>query len=318
MAEDTPNPTAGSPDTAELQMLHAKINAILPSLYQHCYDEVEPVSMGSAGLKYGPDGKVAWDEIWTSFCDLALAGGPPHRGTLLEPGSADACLAEPEKYQQVVEEIGRGIWLVSRLPVLPRLAPGWVGVRCPDATMAAWLVRAIVVENIFARQEQTMLLLPAGPHFQLTKEIKNIITTLAKTCHYWTCHMSADQQASAAAVMKGSDTGELISPAFPDEIRAATSQYHSVVREIENRLPQTTALKLLTGKYLGWVGVGCINVPTAVWLMRAMIVDNILVRREADVLYLPAAPRFPERDCQRMADSLARAWRLWGRTQTAG
>ena len=65
---------------AELAALDAKINALLPPQYQHCYTTVSPNSMGSAGLKYGPDGRVAWDEIWTTFCDLALAGGPPHRG----------------------------------------------------------------------------------------------------------------------------------------------------------------------------------------------------------------------------------------------
>src|SRR5208283_2717325 len=90
--------TACSQDAAELQALDAKINAILPPQYQHCYDDVQPVSMGSAGLKYRADGKVAWDEIWTSFCDLALAGGPPHRGTLLEAVPPEEALGEPEKY----------------------------------------------------------------------------------------------------------------------------------------------------------------------------------------------------------------------------
>ncbi len=44
------------------------------------YEDVQPVSMGSAGLKFASDGRVAWDEMWGLFCDLALAGGPPHRG----------------------------------------------------------------------------------------------------------------------------------------------------------------------------------------------------------------------------------------------
>lgn len=298
---------------ADLQTLDAKINAILPSQYQHCYDEVEPVSMGSAGLKYGPDGKVAWDEIWTSFCDLALAGGPPHRGTLLEPVAAEQAFAEPEKYQQVVEEIGRGIWLVTQLPVLPRFAPGWVGVRCTDETMAAWLVRAVVVENIFARQEQTMLLLPAGPHFQLSKEIKNVITTVAKTCHYWTCHMSADQHASAAAVMNGSANATLLQAATPDEARAMPSEYQAAVRWIEEGLQEATPLKPMPGKSPGWIGVGCVNMPMTVWLMRVMIVENILARREGDVLFLPVSPRFSEAECRREVDALAEAWRMWKR-----
>ena len=60
-----------------METLEARIKTILPPQYQDCYEDVQPVSMGSAGLKYGPDGKVAWNEIWGSFCDLAMAGGPP-------------------------------------------------------------------------------------------------------------------------------------------------------------------------------------------------------------------------------------------------
>jgi len=30
--------------------------------------------------------------------------------------------------------------------------------------------------------------LPAGPAFRLDKEIKNVITVVAKTHHYWTEH----------------------------------------------------------------------------------------------------------------------------------
>jgi hypothetical protein len=53
-----------------IELLEQRIKAILPERYQDCYEEVQPVSMGSAGLKYGADGKVAWNEIWGSFCDL--------------------------------------------------------------------------------------------------------------------------------------------------------------------------------------------------------------------------------------------------------
>lgn len=313
MIEGKADRTACPQDAADLQALDAKINAILPSQYQHCYDDVQPVSMGSAGLKFGPDGKVAWDEIWTSFCDLALAGGPPHRGTLLEPvGEADA-LADTEQYQQVVEEIGRGIWLVTRLNVLPRFAPGWLAVCCADQTMAAWLVRAIVVENVLARQEREMLLLPGGPRFQVGKEIKNIVTTVAKTCHYWTCHMSATQQAAAAAVI----THELLQPATPAEVCAAPSAYQAVVQAIEQGVRQTTGLPTVPSRYLGWVGVGCSDVAMAVWLMRAMIVENVLARREAEVLYLPTSPRFTAGESQRVVDTFAHAWRLWTRSQSS-
>jgi hypothetical protein len=54
--------------------------------------------MDAAGLKFDQNGQAAWNEIWADFCDLALAGGSPHRGTLLEPAIGEEILAQPEKY----------------------------------------------------------------------------------------------------------------------------------------------------------------------------------------------------------------------------
>ena len=81
--------------------------------------------MGAAGLVYNADGKVAWDEIWQGFCDLALAGGPPHRGTLLEPVSPEAVLADPQDYERVLSELQRGIEMVTGLRSVRSSTPGW-------------------------------------------------------------------------------------------------------------------------------------------------------------------------------------------------
>src|SRR5579872_6422626 len=97
----------------ELDMLEQRIKILLPEQYQNSYEDVQPTSMGSAGLKFSPDGKVAWDEIWGSFCDLAMAGGPPHKGKLLLPATQSEIDAEPARYDQVVAEICRGIQLVA-------------------------------------------------------------------------------------------------------------------------------------------------------------------------------------------------------------
>ena len=72
--------------------------------------------------------------------------------------------------------------------------PGWVRVTCLGDAMAGWLLRAIVMENVAARRQGAMLELPAAPHFRLEKEIKNVITVIAKTCHYWVGHMPRAQQ----------------------------------------------------------------------------------------------------------------------------
>ncbi len=78
-----------------LDKLNARLRVLLPEQYQESYESVQPVSMGSAGLKFAPDGQVAWDEIWQTFCDLAMAGGPPHKGALLGPGDPSAIAAAP-------------------------------------------------------------------------------------------------------------------------------------------------------------------------------------------------------------------------------
>ena len=57
--------------------------------------EVSALPMGSAPVRYDVNGEVAWDEMWTGFCDLALAGGPSHRSTLLEPVTPMQAQADP-------------------------------------------------------------------------------------------------------------------------------------------------------------------------------------------------------------------------------
>jgi sirohydrochlorin cobaltochelatase len=291
------------PYQAELAALDAKLNALLPPQYQSCYDEVSPSSMGSAGLRYGADGKVAWDEIWTSFCDLALAGGPAHRGTLLEAVSAEEALADADRYREVTEEIARGIRMATGLEIVSSSTPGWVGGRCDSEAMAAWLVRAIIVENVTVRRTGDVLLLPAGPHFRLHKEIKNVITSLAKTHHYWAFHMPAGRPTVP---------GTLVEPATPAEARAEPEKYNAVVDEIASRVRQTTGLTTVPSPALGWVGVRCRDEAMAVWLMRAVIVEDVLVRREGHVLYLPASPDFaPGAEIARVAAVFDQACRYW-------
>ena len=60
--------------------------------------------------------------------------------------------------------------------------------------MAAWLLRAITMENVAVRGGTRTIDLPASPAFRVDKEIKNVITVTAKTCHYWVGHMRRTQQ----------------------------------------------------------------------------------------------------------------------------
>jgi hypothetical protein len=240
-----------------LDKLNARLRILLPEQYQESYETVAPVSMGSAGLKFDAAGHVAWDEIWQTFCDLAMAGGPPHKGALLAPGVPSEIAAHAVQHNTVCEEICRGIWMAADLPVQTDHQSGWVRVQCHSITMADWLARAIVMENVAARSSGVMLYLPAAPHFRIEKEIKNVITVIAKTAHYWMGHMSRSQKALIADLfMTMAAESPLIEPP-------------------------------VDGWAAGWRGVAFATVADAVWVMRALVTCNILSRREQMMVFVP-------------------------------
>jgi cation diffusion facilitator family transporter len=179
------------PTLADAARSQEAARGFLPPRYQDPGLEVSAAPMGAAALEYDDDGNVAWDDMWTGYCELALAGGPPHRGRLLEPVSPDEIAKKPEQYERVVQEIERGIRLVTGLPTMRSDAPGWIGMVCNNEEMALWLLRAIIVENVTVRREDTVLWFPAGPDFRLEREIKNVVTVIAKTNHYWQEHARA-------------------------------------------------------------------------------------------------------------------------------
>ena len=270
-----------------LDELDIRLKLMLPKEYQDSYESLQPVSMGSAGLKYDADGKVAWNEIWGSFCDLAMAGGPPHKGTLLEPAPLAVIGADPDRYQAVVHEICRGITMVTDLPADPSPNRGWVRVNCYSPAMAGWLLRAVTMENVAARVERLALDLPASPAYRLEKEIKNVVTVIAKTCHYWLGHMPRSQREAIAGLFaRLSSESPLLEPASrPDGMRAADDT--PLFDAIADRIRQDTGLRQLPHQYAGWLGVECPSVAAAVWMMRALVVSNVLSRREGVVLFVP-------------------------------
>jgi cation diffusion facilitator family transporter len=165
----------------------AEATTILPPRYRGGAS-VSAAPMGAAALQYDADGQVAWDQVWTGFCELALAGGAPHRGLLLEPVDPQTIAGREDDQRRVLGELERGLQLVTGREVVQSHAHGWIGLVCDSEAMALWLLRAIVVENVSARREGSTLFLPAGPDFRLEREIKSVITVVAKTTHYWTEH----------------------------------------------------------------------------------------------------------------------------------
>lgn len=293
-------------DVIALENLDAKLRILLPALYGGSYEDVLPVSMGSAALKYGGDGRVAWNEIWASFCDLAMAGGPPHRGTLLQPASRDEIAADPAAHERCLEEIRRGISLAAGLVPLEPLESGpaaWVAVRCHGPGMASWLKLAIVAENVLAESRGDILLLPAGPRFRLEKEIKNVITSAAKTCHYWLQHMSQEQRESIAAMLGARDDSAPSHPGGGAGGRAV--QAARVVESIRER----TGLDCILDRP-GWLGVKCSSIRSAVWIMRALIADSVLSRREGEVVLVSLDAAGTDERGEGLARAVSAAHRL--------
>ncbi len=266
-------------DQVEFASLEARIKTILPEQYQDRYEDMQPTPMGSAGLKFGEDGRVAWDEIWGSFCDLAMAGGPPHKGKLLEPGSVAEIEAEPDRYREVVGEICRGITMVTGLEAEGSPIPGWVRVECFTEAMAGWLARAITMENVAVRLEGRLLDLPASPSYRLEKEIKNVITVIAKTCHYWLDHMWPKQQREIGDVFSKLETeSPLIQPGAEDG---------ALRDKMAKSIEEGTGMRASGEGSGGWLGLECTSVRSAIWMMRALVVSNVLARREGTVLFVP-------------------------------
>jgi sirohydrochlorin cobaltochelatase len=258
-------------DQQALYLIDLRVRILLPEQYQESYESVQPTPMRSAGLKFDADGRVAWDDIWQSFCDLALAGGPPHKGTLLAPGKQADIDAAPDRYEDVVAEICRGIIMASDLPAGASPRPGWVRVECYSETMADWLLRAITIENVAVSREERMSIdLPAAPHFTIDKEIKNVVTVIAKTSHYWTGHMTRAHKA---------DVGGLFAQ--------LSAESPLVAPDWTNDSP--------------WRGIEMPSVPIAVWMTRALIASNVLARREGTMLIVPTEAASDEGVAQRIA-----------------
>lgn len=156
----------------------------------------DPAAMAPAPFVWGRDGRPDWRAMWTTFCDLALHGGPPQRGALQAlrgPAAGDrAAGSAPE----ISAELRRGIEETTGLATEPAgpAEPGWLAVTCASPRMAAWLCATIVLENVDARVEGARLLVPAGPGFTLEDQVKSVITVVAKTHHYWREHLASGRE----------------------------------------------------------------------------------------------------------------------------
>lgn len=156
--------------------------------------------MSAAEFIWKDDGRPDWESMWSGFCDLALYGGPPHRGedTALKAVKEEDLSLPANAEWDAMSEIRRGIWETTGLFAEPA-EPGWIAITCHSRKMAAWLAATTILENVDAKFDEERLLLPAAPHFGLKNEVKSVITVVAKTNHYWQAHIEMTQQDLAAS-----------------------------------------------------------------------------------------------------------------------
>jgi hypothetical protein len=162
--------------------------------------EPKPISaapMSAAEMVYREDGRPDWSAMWASFCELALYGGPPHRGAA-NPVSAPDPDGDTMVLNDAIMEIRRGIWETTGLYSEPA-PPSWLAVTCHDRRMAAWMAAAIILENVDAKCEEEILYVPASPDFELKNQIKSVITVVAKVNHYWQAHVAEQEAREQAA-----------------------------------------------------------------------------------------------------------------------
>lgn len=144
--------------------------------------------MSAAPFLYREDGRPDWQTMWESFCELALFGGPSHRGSE-NPIRGAGIDAQPAAGAvnvtfDAIEEIRRGILETCGLRA-EAAEPGWLAIPCENERMATWMAATIILEHVDARFDGATLYVPAQPTFTIENEVKSVITVVAKTHHYW-------------------------------------------------------------------------------------------------------------------------------------
>jgi hypothetical protein len=191
LADQTGMPvTVAAVPLADLDLVRASLSRNTEARRREYTPRARPDSataMSSAPFVWRSDGRPDWASMWTTFCELALYGGPPQRGPANALRAAGEAVAEADG--EMLAEMRRGIWETTGLYAEAGPA-GWLAVTCDSPTMAAWMCATIILENVGARVEDDRLLVPAGPGYRLTDEVKSIITVVAKTHHYWQAHIT--------------------------------------------------------------------------------------------------------------------------------
>ncbi len=62
---------------------------------------------------------------------------------------------------------------------------------------------------------------------------------------------------------------------------------HQMLRDkIAGSIRQLTGLRSSDRQCIGWLGLECPDIQSAIWMMRALVVSNVLSRREGTILFV--------------------------------
>jgi sirohydrochlorin cobaltochelatase len=145
--------------------------------------------MAAAPLVFNEQGEVQWDQMWDSFCLLAKEGGPPHRGDLLQGRGLVNNDVTSKQYLYAAAQIIRALQMLTPYNIVDK-RDGWVEVQLKSKNQARWFAEIIRLENVECKVAGKTILLPVHDDFVLEKEIKNVVTVVAKAQHYWENHRS--------------------------------------------------------------------------------------------------------------------------------
>ena len=174
-----------------------------------------------------------------------------------------------------------------------RVAKPWLGA---DGVRDAWHGRPGCyarsrIENVAVRADGAFLELPAGPAYRELKEIRNVITVIAKAAHYWLGHMPVIHRQTIAALMAGmNDESPLIAPLYASD----EQQTKAPARRWPTRWPRSFTARPAWPTRLGTTRTGWAwNAPlpqAAFSMLRMLLAVNVLARREGPVLFVPINP----------------------------
>jgi hypothetical protein len=133
-------------------------------------------AVSATGLAMGRVGAMAAADA-SLEADLASAPISPQAALLVEPVPAAEAQAQHDQQTTVLATLSRGLHLLTGLPVVESPVPGWIGIRVPDPI---FMLRAVVVQGILSRRRGDVLWLPAGPAFAMRREIRSVLTAVAK------------------------------------------------------------------------------------------------------------------------------------------